>query len=243
VVIVELPPFFQEKFSFLDKLPFKINTWITSGAATLAGIGLFVFYFQKEASALKYAQTEILFAKWETSPQNERFFEDMKKALHKIPALEQKYQPLIVQKLIETGKGLEAIEMARQSLKVMAQEAPFHASFAETTLLIESGNYQQALEKSVGLKGKIEREYDVAQFMGDHLVDSSLLYAHNLLRIACLHQALKNNPGELAAWEVLEMFLGKENKSAVGALVLSNFQEKGVNLFDYIAERKRNLSF
>jgi hypothetical protein len=238
---MELPPFFQERFSFLTKLPFKYRPWLSSVAATLAGVVVAAAYFQSGAKGSDYANAENVFVKWEASPQNELLFEEMKKALHKVPALEKKYEAAIIQKLIEVGKGVDALEMARHSLKTIGQEAPFHAAFAETSLLIEGKVYQEALEKSVGLKEKMAKEWDLERLSRDEGVGGSLLYAHNLLRIACLHQELKNKPGEKAAWEELEAYLKLHEESSIGALILNNFQDKGIRLSDYIAARKKQL--
>jgi len=238
---MDVPPFFQEKVNFIEKLGFRYKPWLSSAAASLAGLGLLLFYSQTGLKAPAYAEIESVFVKWEASPQDELLFQKMRSALHKVPALEKKYEARIVQKLIETGRGAEAIEMAQHSLKEIEKEAPFHASFAETSLLIEQGSYQKALEMSVRLKEKMAKECDLECFSKEQLVGGAVLYAHNLLRIACLHQALKNKPGEMASWEELEAFLGKDEKTVVGQLIINNFQEKGLNLSDYISERKKQL--
>jgi len=67
----------------------------------------------------------------------------------------------------------------------------------------------------------------------------SLLYVHNLLRIACLQQELKNRPGERAAWEELENFL--QTDTQIAHTLLGSFSEKEVNLSQYITERKKTL--
>lgn len=238
---MDLPPFFQEKFGFMERFPFLYRPWASSVAATLAGLGIAIAYFQTDFKASVYAETESVFGKWEASPQDPVLFQQMKTALHKVPSLEKKYEPRIVAKLIETGRGIEASEMARRSLQVIEMEAPFHAIFAETSLLIEQEGYQKALEMSVVLKEKMAKDGDLHRFSGEQLVGGAVLYAHNLLRIACLQQALKNKPGEMAAWEELEAFLHLNENSAAGHLILKNFQEKGLNLSDYIAERKKHL--
>lgn len=238
---MDLPPFFREKFSNLGKLPFTYRPWLSSVLVTLAGVGVAFVYFQTDTKADVYAQAKTVFTKWEAAPENELLLKQMKIALHKVPVLEKKYEPVIVQKLIEMGKSIEALEMAHHSLKGMNEEAPFHAIFSETSLLIEQGLYQQALERSVGLKEKMANTTDVANFSGDRLIGGAVLYAHNLMRIASLQHALKNKPGEMASWEEFESFLRARETSAVGALILNNFQNKGINLFHYIAERKKEL--
>ena len=66
----------------------------------------------------------------------------------------------------------------------------------------------------------------------------ALLYAHNLLRVACLQQALGNAFGEEAAWEEFSAFLRLEKGSPLSDLILNSFREKGVDLSHYILERK-----
>ena len=201
---MELPPFFQEKFAIFEKFPLRYRPWISSLAASLAGLAMTVAYFRMNPQSSGVIEAENVFVKWEASPQDELLFQSMKKALSKVPSLKQKYEPAIVQKLIEIGKGGEAIAMASYSLGKISEEAPFHAAFAETSLLIESGSYQEALQRSVGLKEKMSKEWNLTSLPENELLGGSVLYAHNLLRIACLHLELKNRPGEIAAWDELE---------------------------------------
>lgn len=157
----------------------------------------------------------------------------MQEAIRTVPALKEKYEAAIAQKLINTNKLDEALVMANRSLSRVKAEVPFHATYAETTLLIEQGHFQEALEKAVALK----------EAMGNSFIEEhkggSILFAHNLLRIACLQQELKNRPGEKAAWEELEALLKKENKTV--QIFLQSFSDKQVSLPAYIAERKKSL--
>lgn len=232
----DLPEFFQSKFSIFDKF---VNLRLISGAAAIiAGLTILVFYFQSDPKALDFAKAETLVAKWRSLPEDTFLFEQMSQALKKVPALQKKYEPLIAQKLMDGGRGAEALQIAYRSLESARSEAPYHAHFAESSLIIEQGEYQAALERSAGLKEKMKRECDVDAFCGARLIGGSVLFAHNLLRIACLQQELKNRPGEMAAWEELERFLNKNENSPISQLFLSNFQEKDLGLSDYIAERK-----
>ena len=231
----DLPAFFQGKFSIFDK--FVDKRWISASAATLAGIAVLIFYFQSGPKAPDFAQAEALVAKWTALPED-ALFQEMSRALRKVPALQQKYEPVIAQKLMEGGRGAEALQIAYRSLNLARGEIPYHSHFAETSLLIEQGEYQMALERAASLKERMGREFNVESFSGDRLVGGSLLFAHNLLRIACLQQELKNRPGEMAAWEELEGFLGKNQEGPTSHLLVSSFQEKGLDLTHYIAERK-----
>ena len=231
----EPTPYFEEKFSFLR---FQDKRWLTSAAACIAGIAVLIVFFQSGPKPEAYAAAEEAVSKWDAS-RDETTYLEMKKALRKVPALEKKYEATIAQKLFEGEKLSEALSMALSSIKRIEGDAPFHASYGETTILIEQGSYQDALEKSVGLKEVMNRDRDWAAITGEQLVGGSLLYAHNLLRIACLQQELKNKPGEKAAWEELEVFL--KTKDTLSHLVFGNFREKGLDLSSYISERKKQL--
>ena len=194
-------------------------------ASVLGGMALLIGYFQAGPDASSYAQAEAAFAKWQASPQDDALYSGLREAVRNVPTLGKKYEAAIAQKLLNTEKIDEALEMATRSINRVQDEAPFHSQYARTSLLIEQGSYQQALENAVALKEQLPPTV-------------SLLYAHNLLRIACLQQELKNRPGEKAAWEELEAFL---KTSAYADLVLSNFTDRNVDLTQYIAERKKSL--
>lgn len=233
-------PDFREKFLSLNW--FADKRWITSAAAALAGVTLLIYYFQAGPKAPDFAQAETLVAKWTSVPDDNSLFQEMSKALRKVPALQKRYEPIIAQKLMEGGKGAEALQIAYRSLDPAREEIPYHSHFAETTLLIEQREYQKALERAAVLKEKMVRECDVEAFSGARLIGGSVLFAHNLLRIACLQQELDNKPGELAAWQDLEAFLRKNEKSPTSMLLVSSFHERGLDLTDYIAERKIQLT-
>jgi|GEM_PF-1143615 len=230
---------FNNKLPLIDR--FSGRRWISAAAAVAAGAAVLIFYFQSGPKAPDFVQAEALVAKWTAVP-DDALFQEMSRALRKVPALQRKYEPVIAQKLMEGGKGAEALQIAYRSLDPAKEEIPYHAHFAETSLLIEQGEYQKALERAAALKGKMSRECDVEAFSGNRLVGGALLFAHNLLRIACLQQELKNQPGERAAWEELEAFLMKNEKGPASQLLLSSFHERSLDLTDYIAERKMNLS-
>ena len=231
----DLSPYFQEKFSFYR---FQDKRWLTSAAAIFAGVVVLIIYFQSGPNPEAYAAAEEAVAKWETA-RDDASYREMRKALKKVPAVEKKYEAVIAQKLFQGDQLSEALSLAHRSLKRIEGEAPFHAAYGQTSILIEQGAYQDTLQKSVGLKEQMARALDWAQMTEEQLVGGSLLFAHNLLRIACLQQELKNKPGEKAAWEELETFL--KAKEALSSLVFGSFREKGLDLKNYIAERKKHL--
>ena len=202
-------------------------------ASVLAGAAILIAYFQVGPSALKYAEASSTFSKWSASPADETLYKDLKEAMHNIPALKKKYEAAIAQKLIYANKLDEGLVMANQSIRRVKNETPLHASFAMTSLLIEQGNFQEALEKAVALKEQMGTSFLNPKKGG------SLLYLHNLLRIACLQQELNNRPGEKAAWEELEQQLQTKNRPV--QILLGSFTEASIDLTQYIAERKKNL--
>ncbi len=219
--------------SIIQNLSEQKKQIIIGTAAVIAGVAILITYFQSGPNALTYAKAEAAFAEWEAAPQDEGLYRNMVEALASAPSLQKKYEATIAQRLLNTDKINEALIMANRSLVRVKDEVPFHATYAQTSLLIEQGSFQKALENAVALK-----ELMGAPYLSDHK-GGSLLYAHNLLRIACLHKELKNRPGERAAWEELEAFLQK--KSPVSQLILTSFSEREVDLTQYISERKKSL--
>jgi hypothetical protein len=214
-------------------LPERKKQIFASIASVVAGIAILIGYFQSGPNALKYAEAEGAFAKWHASPKDEALYQNMKEAIRNVPVLQKKYEAAIAQKLLNTDKFNEALAMANHSLSRVRDEAPFHVNYAKTSLLIEQGAFQEALEQAVALKENMGHSFQKEQKGG------TLLYFHNLLRIACLQQELKNRPGEKAAWDELESLLNVKSKSA--KMLLGSFSEKRVDLSQYIAERKKAL--
>lgn len=231
----KLSPYFNGKFSFLG---LENRRWVTSSLAFVSGVIVLVVYFQTGPSLETYMSAEESFAKWESSG-DEAAYQEMRKALKKVPALEKKYAAVIAQRLFEKGSLPDALLFAHHSLKNLDVDAPFHVAYGETSLLIEQGAYQDALERSVALKEEMKAGSDFSQVIGDYPVGGAFLFAHNLLRIACLQKELNNKPGEKAAWEELEAFL--KGNAVLGDQVFESFREKEVSLDQYIAERKKQL--
>lgn len=208
----------------------QIGVSITSA---VAGFAILIGYFQMGPSALNYAEAQAIFKKWSASPNDEVLYTNLKEVLRNAPTLQKRYEGTIAQKLIHINKLEEALVMANRSLSRVKDEIPYHATYATTSLLIEQHGFQEALEKAVALKEQ----------MGDSFLTEnkggSLLYVHNLLRIACLQQELHNKPGEKAAWEELELFL--QTKSKTAEIFLGSFSDKQLDLTQYILERKKAL--
>jgi hypothetical protein len=212
---------------------------LISVGAFVAGIAVLILSGQSGPSLESYLQAETAFEKWVSSPEDAELFYNMRSALSKVPQMEPKYDGAIAQILLEhskdQGQAEQAIALALKPLSRLYGDVPFHAAYAENSLNIERGLYQEALQKAVALKEQIEKNCDLNRFKQNPLAGGSLLYGYNLVRIACLQQRLLNRPGERAAWEEVEAFLPK------APLLAENFKEKNLDLTHYISERKKHL--
>ncbi len=219
--------------AFIQKMTEQKKQIAVGSSAVIAGIAILIAYFQSGPNAVSYAKAQTAFSEWEASPLDDQLYKNMKEAIRTVPALEKRFEASIAQTLLSTEKVNEALAMANRSLNRVKEEAPFHVAYAQTTLLIEQGNFQKALENTVALKEQMGPSYLSEEKGG------ALLYFHNLLRIACLQQELKNRPGEKAAWEELEHLL--QTHKPLSDVILSNFSENKVGLLQYINDRKKSL--
>ena len=208
-----------------------------AGIFCMAGFLSLGIHFLSAPGPESYKAAEEAVQLWKEK-DDDRTYNDMRKALKKVPTLEKKYMGAIAQKLFQRNRLTDALSLAHQSMKAL-DEAPFHAAYAQFSLLIEQKEYQKALEQSVTLKEEMLKECDLDKEVGGHSCDGGLLFAHNLLRVACLQQELHNLPGEKSAWEELENFL--EKRISIKRLVFENFRDKGLDLGDYIIQRKKHL--
>lgn len=225
--------------NWMQTVLMRKKEFLIGAASVLAGIGILIGYFQSGPKAGAYADAETAFANWEASPDDESLYLKMKEAIQKAPAIERKYEAVIAQKLLDSARTEEGLVLAKGSVERSKGEIPYHADFAANSLLVEQGAFQEALEKTVQLKENMDRAFDLNRLAGERLVGGSLLYAHNLLRIACLQQQLNNKPGEKAAWEELESFI--QGETPLADLVKASFSEKRIDLANYIADRKKQL--
>lgn len=229
--------FFQYR-QRLELLFFQYKRQILAAAACMAGLLVLIISYLVAPKPEAYADAERFVMEW-ISKGDEVSYVEMRKALKRVPALERKYGAAIAQKLFQKDRLSDALALAHRSLKLIEEDAPFHAAYGETTLLIEQGSYQDALERSVGLKEKMSQEKDLGAQIGDQPAGGTLLFVHNLVRIACLQKELENRPGERAAWDELENFL--KEKEILAHIVYSSFRDKGLDLSHYISERKKAL--
>lgn len=216
----------------------RYKRWCYALGFSICGILVLIVSMGKKPGPEEYIAAKKAVTRWESVGDRDTYVE-MKKMLKHVPTLEDKYRSFIAQKLLREEQISDALILASQALQQIKSDVPFHAVYGETTLCIEKGSYQEALEKAVGLKEKMLRECSLEQESGEQPVGGAFLFAHNLLRIASLQRALDNKPGEKSAWEEFEKFLSSHEN--VERLISAHFQEKEMTLSDYITERKKGL--
>ena len=217
----------------------KIHSYV---AFTLGLSILLITYLTSSPGAEEVSHAKQAFENWKKAPLDANLKKEMGKSLKRVAGLERAKESEIVQTLISAGEGESADLLARPSIERLRKEAPFHASYAESTLLIEKKEFQKALEASVALKAEMDREANALK--GKNLRGGCTLYACNLLRIALLQKQVGNAPGELSAWEELKGLLALQEDSVAAQLLEANFKNGGkgdFSLSDFISERERAL--
>ncbi|MBI3508512.1 MAG: hypothetical protein HY069_02595 [Chlamydiia bacterium] len=213
--------------SLWERFLLEKRRYLTIVGSFVSGVVILILYALSGPSLESYLKAEKAFEKWVQAPEDATLFKELQVALYQVPQMQSRYDAVIAQTLLDRSKDAkQAIPLALKSLSILQEEAPFHASYARTSLFIEQGSYQEALQKAVLLKGEMEKAPDMKE---------CVLYAYNLIRIASLQQKLGNHPGEKAAWEELEPLLVPAHP------IIHNFEQQGVDLTQYIAERKKFL--
>ena len=210
------------KTSFAEKM---LSTFAASwksyafGAALFcAALSLFLAVKGAPRSYLDHLAIKKALVKWEENPTDPELCEEVCHLLEKDETFSRQYGARVAQLLIGHGQFEKAKPYVDLPLEFLRKESPEHASFVETTLLIEKGSYQDALEKAIRLKDQMGRE-------------ESLLYVHNLLRIATLQTQLENGPGAMSAWKDSVDFLS--SRSDFCEKLLELYRAKNIDLKRY----------
>ena len=223
------------QYYFLNRS--QVHGW---GAAVVVVGALLVGVISVGPNDADYKKASEAFSHWKEAPQDEARAREMRKSLKKIPGLDRALEAEIAQTYLAQGMVEQGIAAVHDAIKRLDEASPFHAQFAEISLLIEKGEHQRALELSVALKEKLESSLDPALWKGSRMGGGSALYVSNLLRIGCLQKQLGNGPGELAAWEELKGLM-EGGTSAAAQLLQASFGNKGFSLADYISLRERSI--
>ncbi|MDE3045049.1 MAG: glycosyltransferase family 4 protein [Verrucomicrobiota bacterium] len=221
---------------------FHKNKVYTYAGTALGCAALIIAYLTTGPSGAEVVKARVAFEEWKKSPTDEKLAKKMHQSLRKLPGLERAVEAEIAQTLLAVGSVEKAEPAIQKCVARLKEISPLHASFAETSLLIEKRQYQEALEKAVALKEVIEKTLDSKVWKSDRLQGGSALYVCNLLRIACLQKQLNNGPGELAALEEVKGLLEVDGESSAAAQFLqANFTQKSYSLADYISLRERTI--
>lgn len=151
--------------------------------------------------------------------------------LNRHPDLHAKYDGSIAQALIIAQQPEMAKPFAEKAfLRLKNEPINFYEDFAQTSLLISAGQYEQALKQAKFLKEQLDQ--GTAQNFG------GTLYLFNLIRIASLHKQLGESNEELKAWEDLEQY-----KGGVDSLLALHqlFREGNTSLSHYTDYRTKTL--
>lgn len=216
---------FKEKmlqFYFLHRS--KVHGYLFGGIGFMV---LVIAFATGGPSGVDANHAKQLFSDWQKNPTDQKLHKEMTKAVHKIPGLEVGLQAEETQVLLMHGQVDAAERLAGKCLERLRLESPMHASFAATSLLIEKGQYQKALEQAVALKEASD--------------EKSALYACNLVRIALLQGRVGNPPGELSAWEEVKAMLEMDESSSGAQFLKANFRDKAFTLNEFISQRERAL--
>jgi hypothetical protein len=151
--------------------------------------------------------------------------------LKRHPELQAKYDGLIAQSLLIDQEVQKAVPFAERTFQRLKNDpVGFYENYANTSLLIGEGQYEQAISQAQQLKGQMDQATEQA---------GSTLYVFNLIRIAMLHQQLNQVDQERLAWEALQNYQG--NLDAVVATE-KLFQTDSQSLSHYTDTRRKALN-
>lgn len=249
-----------EPLQAIDSFFFKIRIWYANYKRfllllipffLLALFIIFKFSLYKTKAEGEFVSAKNAYLQWESGKELESsHFETLKGLIRKHPELAAPYESLIIQKVIALGKEKSESSFVESFLKKNSHKPRTHYThFAKTTLLIEKGEVEKALQEALSLKeemlsDKIFWESQKTPHFG------SILFAFNLLRVAMLSKNLERQEDELVAWRELQQYAkwdeeGEKNlpnldKKAFDAL-LQHFTDQNLSIKDYIKHREAKL--
>lgn len=165
------------------------------------------------------------------------------------PELHAKYDGLIAQTLIFRGEMSKASHFANLALtRTSSENQPYYTEYAQTTLLIGSQQYEEALMRSQELQRKMTDTLAQSQDNPQRAFGDTL-YAFNLVRIGMLQQQLGLSKDELKTWQEWEHFVQQKQGINLEGMVssapfekqLSHFADKKISLLNYIEAREKTL--
>ncbi len=176
---------------------------------------------------------------------------NFEKILAAHPELHAKYDGSLAEILLIRGEPTQASDFATSAMQRTAKENdPFYTPFAQTTLAIANGQYEQALNQSKTLKEQMIKVGQELQDTPEKIPFSTLLYSLNLLRIGMLEQQLARHEDERNTWQE---WRDLSRRSQEGGLpkyldgpLFSSFEnllsEGNVTFINYIETREKVLT-
>jgi hypothetical protein len=202
---------------------------------------------RKECVEGEYVTAVSMFEKWNfILDKKQEGLEALQKAIKKHPELGSLYDQRIAQNLLIAKAPERAKVFLERGIKRFSQ--PYYSEYAETSMHITEGNYQQALSEAIRLKEQMLSDESFWDKGRQTKSFGSTLFTFNLLRIAILCQTLENKSEERAAWKELKRFSDSEEPydkipSQEGyKAVFSHFIVREMTLSDYIAVREKELN-
>lgn len=183
-------------------------------------------------------------------------FQKLSLIMDRLPDLHAKYDGAIAQTLIDLNDIKQAKPLALATLqRVSKDQLPYYNEYAQITLLIEEGQYANAIQRSLSLKEKLIQNLQQTeqQQKADASVTSepsfgSLLFAFNLLRIAFLEEHMNNNAKEIESWKEWNMYTSHTNTQLLPPVdrkafftIAQLYNEGALSLDSYIQTRLKSL--
>ncbi len=138
--------------------------------------------------------------------------------MDKLPDLHAKYDGTLAQTFIDLNDIKRSMPLALSTLqRVSKDQLPFYDEYARITLLIEEGQYANAIQRSNSLQERLIQNLQQSEESKTTSTTSeptfgSLLFAFNLLRTAFLEQQVGDTTKELESWKEWKMYTSYTNR-------------------------------
>lgn len=188
------------------------------------------------------------FVKWEqVLDSNNDELKNLATLMKRHPELKAEYEAKLAQDFIAVQESKKAREFGSKVIERTNQ--PYYSDYAQASLLLSEGKFEEALEQALYLKRQMledEAFWEKAQGVKNY---GSGLFAFNLMRIATLYQELGMKDRELEAWRELKAFAGWNAPQKDARIkqegfqsLLNHFTVQDMTLLDYISAREAELA-
>lgn len=197
----------------------KMADWVLKNKnttlASLLAVFAFLFLLFRTSDHKTYYEAEKAANLW-LATKEEKSLETLLDCIKKKPKLKEKYTQILTNSYLKNN-DMQSLQNLRDQSYYLKKEFPNYEAFSKVSLLMEEGKYNQALEKTLGLKEVLKKEEKT----------QSLLYNYNELRLATIYQKLGNKEKELLVYENIDTKFP--------------LSEKELSFSDYIKNRKEKL--